>query len=242
MITTRTARDFWVAKRPLGKWGWFYFYNPVNNKFANKFVKGIDCAISDNRWVFKYQELAMLAIFGEGFKKIPEAKRLKDINSAVSKVYDFIEKNDELVATSLISADKFMFAFHVFVDEYDKFKPDFISREKLAGLFVLLEIDCIIRDCDYMNVTETICSVHRLENVFKIMCPEQDVERMKFVKYGKRKGEMKRQSVISDYNTMGEEFWEKEKKYDDKIRLLERRYKIGTTTAKKYYSMLKKLV
>ena len=34
----------------------------------------------------------------------------------------------------------------------------------------------------------------------------------------------------------------KEVKYDEKIALLERRYSISPATAKKYYSMLKKLV
>ena len=205
---------------PTGKWGWFHFYNPVNDTFAHQHMYDDDRTLIDNLRIGTYQEIALTAIFGDDFENIKETKLLNDINNSISEIYEFIYNSDSLKNSGISDLDPFLVAFYLLAKDYKKLKIHILSQRKVAGLFILLVIDCLIRDCKYKIIEHIIFSAHRFDTIIKILCPSFDFEKNIFFKSGKKKGEKTREQVISDYKTMGNSFWEKETKYEGKINLL----------------------
>lgn len=232
-------KAFVKYNKPDGKWGWFHFYNPTNDTFAYKATFEDDNTLIDNWRVWDYQKIALKSLLGENIKNFNKRIYLDELNNKISYWKSFVEQSKELSSAGGSDVDPFVCVLYMISSKNTYLSHYDVPKKEIAAITILLLIDIIIRDCKCLYVENIIYVCHRLETISKIIYPDFDFEKKQFIEYGKRKGAKTRESFLNDFNSLGLAIFDDELKYDARISIIMAKYKIGETTAKKYYSMIK---
>lgn len=233
------VKTFVEYDKPDGKWGWFHYYNPIKDDFAYKRTFEDDNIVLDNLdvWIV-YQKLALTVLFGDDFDKLKE-KHLTLINSKLSSLFDFVNKNKDLRVWILGDFNGFASSLYSLILNDFNIKSLSMSKQEIAALLALFYIDIFIRDCKFTLVEDFIYSSYKFNKVMNIVYPDFDFEKTRFIEFGKRKGSKIRERFLKDFEDFGLDIFDNEFKYEARISVIMEKYKIGETTAKKYYSMIK---
>lgn len=232
-------KTFVEYNKPDGKWGWFHFYNPTNDTFAYKATFRDDNITIDNWWVWSYQKIALKFLFGENIKNFNKRIYLDELNNKISYWKNFVEQSKELSSAGGSNIDPFACVLYMISSKNTYLSHYDVPKKEIAAITILLLIDIIIRDCKCLYVENIVFICRRLESLLKIVYPAFDFEKEQSIKHGKQKGVKNREKFLNDFNSLGLAIFDDELKYDARISVIMTKYKIGETTAKKYYSMIK---
>ncbi|MDD4556630.1 MAG: hypothetical protein PHE89_04820 [Alphaproteobacteria bacterium] len=232
-------KTFVEYNKPDGKWGWFYFYNPTSDAFAYKTTFSDDNITIDNWWVWTYQKIALGFLFGGNIKNFNKKIYLDELNDKISYWKKFVEQNKELSSAGSFDADPFPCVLYMISSKNTHLSKYDVPKKEIAAITILLFIDIIIRDCKCLYVENIVFVCHRLENLLKIVYPDFDFEKRQFIEHGKKKGAKNREKFLNDFSSLGLAIFDDEFKYDARISVIMTKYKVGETTAKKYYSLIK---
>ncbi len=229
--------------KPDGKWGWFHYYNPT----ANEFSKNTICLYKDeeinNSFISIYQGLALNLLFGKQEEGFSHKKYLKKINEMLSKLFKHIENWKGIKSISYGDFDHFSSPLFYIITNKDLCSETEtlcgISKKHMAGLLLLLYIDIIIRSCKFGFITDVIHKSTNFNTVRNIAFPDFDNDKFQSRQYGKMKGHEKREKFVEVFEAKGINIFDGAMKYEARIDVIMRKYRVGETTAKKYYSLIK---